>query len=265
MMRVSVRDAVRWRSAALAVGLAVTALLAPVAAGTAAAAPADFRLEAGEVLRPGDSLRSPDGTYVLTQQSDGNLVLTGPSKKAVFNTITAGNPGATTVMQPDGNLVVKSKEGRALFHTNTHENPGSFLQVQPDGNLVIYSEDEEALWSRHAWYGTLPSKFVLAPNDYVKARNGACKLVMQGDGNLVLLGGDGKSLFDTKTAGNPGATAAMQGDGNFVVKSKDGRALFDTKTAGNAGARLDVQEDCNVVVRMKDNSKALWNSRTAQS
>ena len=266
MMRGLVRGIARWQSAIAVGGLAATFLLVPVAAGTldrAAAEPAKARLEAGEMLEPGDSLRSPDGHFVLTQQADGNLVLVGPNGEAVFDTKTAGNVGAKTVMQDDGNLVVEDVAGHTLFHTNTHENAGAFLQVQPDGNMVVYGHDDQALWSQHAWHGLLPGKFILAPNDYVNARNEACKLVMQGDGNLVLQGRDGKTLFDTRTAGHPGTRAAMQADGNFVVTSGTDQTLFDTKTGGHRGAHLEVQEDCNVVIRAEDTNEPLWNSRTA--
>lgn len=254
------------RAAGAVAGLAVAALVTPVVGGavtTAAAAPVDFRLEAGESIQPGDTLTSPDGGYVLTQQHDGNLVLRGPDGDPMFNTITAGHPGATTTMQHDGNLVVTDTSGDVVFHTNTHDNAGAFLQVQTDGNLVIYQNDE-ALWSQHAWHGRLPSKHALAPNDYIMAGNGACQLVMQGDGNLVLQDRGGQPLFQTYTHGHPGARATMQADGNFVVTSRDGRVLFDTVTAGNPGASIDVQPDCNVVVRSHGDNKALWNTRTGR-
>jgi hypothetical protein len=255
------------RAAGVVAALSGAVFLAPVAVGpldTAAAARADFRLEPGEVLRAGDSLTSPDGRYVLTQQVDGNLVLRGPGGTPLFNTITAGHPGASTTMQYDGNLVVHNRAGKAIFHTNTHDNEGAFLQVQTDGNLVIYQDDDEALWSRHAWYGLLPSKFTLAPNDYVRNRDNACRLVMQADGNLVLQGRNDETLFQTGTHGYPGARAAMQSDGNFVVRAKGGGVLFDTATAGNPGANLQVQPDCNVVVRSRDGNKPLFDTRTSR-
>jgi hypothetical protein len=40
--------------------------------------------------------------------------------------------------------------------------------------------------------------------------------------------------------------------------------LFDTATAGNPGANLQVQPDCNVVVRSRDGNKPLFDTRTSR-
>jgi hypothetical protein len=127
----------------------VLALAAPAFTGgvVAEAAPKQkSRLHAGEVLRPDETLRSENGRFTLTQQRDGNLVLTGPGRKVLFDTKTAGNPGARSVLQNDGNFVVLSRSGRPLFDTRTAGNPGARLVVQDDCNVVLYAKDGRALW-----------------------------------------------------------------------------------------------------------------------
>ncbi len=98
-----------------------------------------------EGLGVNESVVSCDGRFVFVMQGDGNLVLYQGSR-ALWNTGTHGNAGATAVMQGDGNLVVYSPSGRALWHAGTHGHPGAALAVQDDGNTVIYDRGR-ALWS----------------------------------------------------------------------------------------------------------------------
>lgn len=61
--------------------------------------------------------------------------------------------------------------------------------------------------------------------------SGSSKLLMQTDGNLVLLNKDNKPLWATNTQNNPGAVARMQSDGKLVVVSASGSTiLWSSKT-----------------------------------
>lgn len=70
--------------------------------------------------------------------------------------------------------------------------------------------------------------------------NGRTLLTMQPDGNLVLYeyfaSGRRAHLWDSATAGSPGAVAHLRGDGDLVVRRPDGYVLWDTGTAGTDGA-----------------------------
>ena len=46
---------------------------------------------------------------------------------------------------------------------------------------------------------------------------GSRRLVMQGDGNLVLYGKSDRVLWSSSTAGKSGATLTVQNDGNAVI------------------------------------------------
>ena len=82
------------------------------------------------------------------------------------------------------------------------------------------------------------------------------RLVMQTDGNLVEYG-NGRALWSTRTAGNPGATLDVQDDGNVVLYSADRTALWSSYTYwAQAAARLTVQDDGNVVIYA--GGKAVW-------
>ena len=75
------------------------------------------------------------------------------------------------------------------------------------------------------------------------------RLIMQGDGNLVLRNPSGKAVWATWTMGNPGAYLTMQGDGNLVMRSASNRAVWTTNTMGNNNAHLTLQGDGNIVLR----------------
>jgi hypothetical protein len=101
-------------------------------------------LAVNRVLRRNMYLRSSDGRYTLWLQGDGNLVLYGPSGRALW-----ANSRFTTdfvIMQGDGNLVGYRDVGGPTWASNTDRSGGNRLVVQNDGNLVIYSSTR-AVWA----------------------------------------------------------------------------------------------------------------------
>jgi hypothetical protein len=96
------------------------------------------KLQPGEELRRGDNLTSANGRYSLTLQRDGNLVLYGPRKQALWSSDTQGIPIEKCIMQTDGNLVLYLPDGQPVWSSNTQGYPPPFLVLQNDGNLVIY-------------------------------------------------------------------------------------------------------------------------------
>lgn len=98
----------------------------------------------GEQLTVNQSLRSPNGAYVLVMQSDGNLVEYGPSG-AVW---ASGTGGADhVVMQSDGNLVVYSPSAAKWGSGTDGYGAGVTLSLQDDSNLVLYRIGS-AVWTR---------------------------------------------------------------------------------------------------------------------
>ena len=96
------------------------------------------------VLRRNMYLKSGDGRYRFWLQSDGNLVLYGPSGRALWAT----NRFTTDflIMQGDGNLVGYTNSGVPTWASNTNGRGGNRFVVQNDGNLVIYSSTR-AVWA----------------------------------------------------------------------------------------------------------------------
>jgi hypothetical protein len=216
-----------------------------------ASPPPASTLTAGERLATGEALISPNRRYRLVMQGDGNLVLY-EGGKALWYTGTQGN-GVSAVMQADGNLVVY-RAGVALWSSGTNGFDGGFFTLQDDGNTVIYQLGHP-VWSRFTGYigDRLQSGWRLQPGAYLLSPNHAYRLIMQGDGNLVLYAGD-TALWSSITQGD-GSYAVMQGDGNFVVY-RGVVAGWWSGTTGHPGAFVVAQDDSNLVVY--EGSTALW-------
>lgn len=103
--------------------------------------PPSNRLSNDERLLAADeqALRSADGRYRFVMQRDGNLVLYGPSGRALWASNTRGRGSHHVRMQRDGNLVIYDAADRPLWQSDTDGHPNAYLVVQNDGNVVIYA------------------------------------------------------------------------------------------------------------------------------
>lgn len=207
------------------------------------------KLTAGHSLLAGQRLVSPDGQYELLMRRNGNLVeyMQG---HALWTSHTGGHSGAHATMQRHGNLVVQAASGKVLWSSHTGGRPlaAYYLAVQPDANLVIYTPANSALWSSATVSDTLWANDTLTAGQYLHSPNGQYRLIMQGDGNLVVYSG-GTAIWASGTAGHSGARAVMQGDGNLVVYLGS-NPLWASGTGGHATAAfyLAMQSDGNLVI-----------------
>ncbi|WP_081081012.1 curculin (mannose-binding) lectin [Burkholderia territorii] len=207
-------------------------------------------LGSNETLTAGNVVYSDNGQYHLAMQTDGNLVLYGPTG-AVWQSQTSGSGGNRVVMQGDGNLVVYRADNKAVWSSKT-SHPSAFLAVQDDGNVAIY-------WPRPVWSSNTsdPATQQSAESKYLASGStisagqtftvAQYMLVFQADGNLVLYKNGGNPIWATYTQGKGATHAAMQADGNFVIYA-GAAALWSTKTAGANGAQLVLQSDGNLVI-----------------
>jgi len=93
--------------------------------------------------------------------------------------------------------------------------------------------------------------------------NKRVRLTMQPDGNLVLYGDD-KYIWDSRTNGKPADRAVMQTDGNLVVYDGGGKVLWSSGTNGNTTAYLSVYDDGNAVIRAGNGPKkdqGIWSTK----
>lgn len=90
------------------------------------------------------------------------------------------------------------------------------------------------------------------------SKNGAYKVTLQDDGNLVLYSGD-KAVWSTETNGQNVVRAEVQKDGNFVLYTAD-KPVWHTDTKGAKDVRLILQDDRNLVLYGFDGPA--WSSNT---
>ncbi|HET6743467.1 MAG TPA: hypothetical protein VFH76_31220 [Kribbella sp.] len=100
----------------------------------------------------------------------------------------------------------------------------------------------------------LPGQY-LKPGQYRRSKNNLYTLVMQTDGNAVLI--KGRTAIWASMTNRKASTLVMQPDGNLVIIS--GRTpVWATGTNGSTGAHLEVQNDSNLVI-YNVRHKAAWN------
>ena len=145
-------------------------------------------LTAGESLKAGEWLTSPNGLYTLTLQDDGNLVLSGVRGGVLWSAMTNSTfagyeqdaPKAlaeakkfndfSVVMQSDGNVVLYgikypsnalgTKTTKALWSSDSARTSGQFVTVQNDGNAVLYnSAGTTSFWSTGTSVGDALGEF----------------------------------------------------------------------------------------------------------
>jgi hypothetical protein len=102
-------------------------------------------LLSGQRMTAGQSLVSPNGSYRLTYQSDGNLCIYN-NEKCTWSAMTNGTTPGQVLMQPNGNFVIYIP-GRPLKGTMTAGNPNSRINMQDDGNLVVYDANGHPTWA----------------------------------------------------------------------------------------------------------------------
>lgn len=216
-------------------------------------------LATGQRMQSGDApLRSVDGRYALTLQSDGNLVLSRNDGVTLWSTRTTS--GSRLTNQDDGNLVLRTADGTPLWSSGTWAGGPSHLFLQNDGNLVLRrNSDLQPTWSSGT--ASLRPTQVLQPGDApLYSSNMQFRLTMQTDGNLVLYRSDGVPLWATGTS----AVFRLnnQNDGNLVLYRRNGTPVWSTGTWAHGPSTLVVQNDGNVVLRRNSDMVVTWASNT---
>lgn len=234
--------------------------------------PTNITLGAGDLLHKDDYLSSSDGQSVLTLQRDGNFAFYDNFKLA-WETGVLGRIADRAIMQTDGNLVVYDSSNRALWNSVTDGNPGAHLAMQTDGNVAILGLAGAVLWATHTLHDTNHLNYVLStgvggiarlyPGQSIYTTDLRFRLVLQSDGNLVLYSPT-QALWSTGTDGKQTAFLALQPDGNLVLYDRSARPLWASGTDGFGLTRLIVQPDGNLVLYDLANIPR-WNTGTGAS
>lgn len=109
----------------------------------------------------------------------------------------------------------------------------------------------------------LGAAITLNANESILSNNEKYRLILQGDGNLVLYNEQWKALWASWTVGKGGIYLIMQADGNLVLYDKNWVAVWNTRTSGKNISSLNMQDDGNIVIY---NAKGYtWASWTVQN
>ncbi|MBF0436373.1 MAG: hypothetical protein HQL77_13490 [Magnetococcales bacterium] len=224
-------------------------------------------LTSGGMLGKDQALVSANNAYMLTFQSDSNLVLYDLQfKRAIWSSKTNGKGGDRVVMQPDGNLVMY-KGTTALWDTNTNGKTGAVLGLGSDGNLVVVQNGATVWASNTKADGILPSGGTLVGGPEKQCVKGSCVqsggngtyyAVFQSDGNFVMYNSSWGAEWDTNTNGSRANKLVMQTDGNLVVYH-DTSPKWASNTAGNPGAFMVMQKDKKMVI-YNTSGAPIWSS-----
>jgi len=94
---------------------------------------------------------SPNKSFYLSMQEDGNLVLYTKNDKAVWASGTYGKGTApyNAIMQKDNNFVVYDSLNKPLWSSNTFnkDTTGAYLAIQNDGYIGVYDGNDKLLWT----------------------------------------------------------------------------------------------------------------------
>ena len=105
------------------------------------------RLTPGQSLRYRESLESANGTYRLSMQSDGNLVLYN-GNRAIYQSGTRDSSGSAKLsFQGDGNLVIYGAGGSVLKNYAINGRGGVVFKVQDDGVLRVSTATDKTVYA----------------------------------------------------------------------------------------------------------------------
>ncbi len=207
---------------------AASVLIVP---GRADAAGSAAVLGPGHFLRSGQVMPTGNG-WLLSMQTDGNLVVYAPGKVARWASGTGGHPGAYLTMQRDGNAVVyplRRRSGR-LWASNTNDHPGASLRMQADGNLVVSSREGDPLWATNTKDLTPPVVIRLAPVVWLNRFERSQPVDADTYVGASALYWSGASRCRTvRIAGWGGIDQARLGSGGYLYRPYRGRCLHDPR------------------------------------
>lgn len=98
------------------------------------------------VIPAATSIFSSDGRFQLAMQTDGNLVVYGPSGPLWSSSTYGTGSNNMAVMQADGNFVIYTQAGVPVWSSQTGSNCAR-ISMQTDGNLVIYDLSLKPIWA----------------------------------------------------------------------------------------------------------------------
>jgi hypothetical protein len=219
-------------------------------------------------------LTSANGSYWLTAQTDGNLVLyrgdcaSNPTATcAVWSSRTSGTTGEYYLaIQDDGNLVLyrgrlaqgapSSAEvaGNAYWSTRSSRNRGSyFLSVEDDGNVVVWegegpTDRRGVVWS----IKTVAADATAAVGNQRPVQPSAPSASLNGSwqNNLLHIWQEGDQVLITASWKRAGLWVIWRAEGKLTGRTMSLPLRYSSmtdSTPGNMRGEFDISDDGNVI------------------
>jgi hypothetical protein len=99
-------------------------------------------------LSPDQEIWSCDGRFLLTMQTDNNLVIYENGVSALWSSDTYGTGAVLASLEDSGDFVLTNSNGAVIWDTMTTSGGcGTYLVMQTDGNVVIFDAGGAVLWA----------------------------------------------------------------------------------------------------------------------
>ena len=181
--------------------------------------------------------------FATTRPAQMTESVVAPGQNATFN-FTIKAPSVSGTYQEDYSLLA---EGYRWFDIPISYSTSVTGGVSPPEN------PSEII-------NSMSSGQVLEPGESLVSGDGRYRLIMQGDGNLVLYS-PSRALWHTSTQGRSPGFFVLQGDGNLVIYGADGRPYWASWTQGRGGNSLYMQGDGNLVL-YTSGGQPVWHTST---
>ena len=192
----------------------------------------------------------------------GNQTLpAGLTRLAASNPIDRSSPLSNNGWLDGRSRAAASQEGDILpqgtgtfiFSMTTPNTPLS--QIQEQFGLLIeynrwlsYNIGSISIQTTQRPLSFMGNTAILNANEPLLSNNEKYRLILQGDGNLVLYNEQWKPLWASWTVGKGGIYLIMQADGNLVLYDKNWVAVWNSRTSGKGVSSLNMQDDGNLVI-----------------
>jgi len=131
--------------------------------------------------------------------------------------------------------VAKNSVGTFDFQVKAPGSEGSlneFFSIVAEGQSWMPNSSFSTQISTAYSLDTLNKNQTLYLNEVMAAPRNGYKLILGGDGNLVLKNSSNKVIWSTKTIGKGVTKLILGGDGNLVLKNSSNKVIWSTKTIG---------------------------------